>query len=60
MENQQPEFIAHPVDLKSLTENFPEGFAVPPLLREFGQWLTDKHWGTIGGFRIKSDRFDGY
>jgi hypothetical protein len=48
------------VDLESLHRNFPDGFAVPSLLLEFGNWLKSKQVGSVGYFSLQSERFSDY
>lgn len=48
------------VNLESLYRNFPADFEVPPLLLDFGDWLKDKRTGSLGFFRLESERFDDY
>jgi hypothetical protein len=52
--------VNYAVNLESLHENFPADFEVPPLLREFGQWLKNRRAGSVGLFRLQSERFDDF
>jgi hypothetical protein len=48
------------VNIESLRENFPPDFQVPPLLVDFGNWLQDRRAGSLGYFRLQSDRLDDF
>jgi len=50
----------YPVDLESLKRNFPSGFEPPPTLLAFGGWIREKPWGSVGCFRVESERFDDF
>ena len=40
-------------DPAKFVKAFPEAIAEPPpLLREFANWLSDKPWGSVGGFAL--------
>ncbi len=48
------------VNIESLHKNFPADCEVPALLLEFGYWLKSKLRGSLGYFRLESERFDDY
>lgn len=48
----------YPVDIPSLFRNFPEDLPVPLLLVDFAEWLQQQEWGTLGYFRLVSERFN--
>ena len=48
------------VNIESLQKNFPEGFEVPALLLDFGDWLKAKRDGSVGYFCLQSERFNDF
>jgi hypothetical protein len=52
--------VNYAVDLESLHENFPADFDVPSLLLDFGQWLKNLRAGSVGFFRLQSERLDDF
>jgi hypothetical protein len=44
----------------NLQQNFPEHVILPRLLADFGGWLTTQRAGSLGYFRLESQRFDDY
>ncbi len=48
------------VDLESLGTNFPPDVQAPPLLLEFGAWLETRPFGSVGYFRLESQRFSDH
>lgn len=52
--------MTYHVDLASLEWNFPEGFQVPSLLREFEEWLRDRPCQSLGNFSFSSDRINDF
>jgi hypothetical protein len=50
----------YPVDSDSFQRNFPVGFAVPPLLMQFAQRISKVPYGSMGFFRLRSERFNDF
>jgi hypothetical protein len=50
----------YPVDIESFRKNFPDGFAVPPLLLEFADRIRSTTAGSLGYFRLESERFNDF
>jgi hypothetical protein len=52
--------LNYSVNIESLHQNFPEDFAVPSLLLNFTGWLKRKRAGSVGYFRLQSERFNDF
>lgn len=58
MPSEIPSLPCYPVDLPALKEHFPHAFDVAPLLRNFAKWAAKRTWGSVGCFRIGSQRWN--